>query len=375
VNLHDFISKHRDELIKRARAKVAARVAPIATTFELSNGVPLFLTQLGDILRQEAALSPPDGTAMGKTAALHGGDLLEQGYSIAQVVHDYGDICQAITELAMDLRLPIGTDDFHTMNRCLDNAIAGAVTEYTRQREVTASGAEFTRESLYASQMRHSLNTAMAAFQAVRSGRVGVSGSTTQVLDRSLREMRELIDRSESEVRLAAGTHHTERLRVAEFITEMESDATIDATNRGLQFSAERADKKLQVDVDRHLFVAAISNLLQNAFKFTRPSGHVKVRIHSAAERVSIEIEDESGGLLPGAAEAMFRPFEEQQHNPEGPGRIGLAITRKAIESDGGKVRLRDIPGQGCVFIVDMPLAVGDAPKFEPPKPRADPRG
>ena len=359
MNLHEFIAQNREELINRARAKVATRSTPLATTHELTNGVPLFLTQLGDILEREAAHAPQDRSELGKAATQHGSDLLGQGFTIAQVVHDYGDLCQSVTELALDLRLPISTDDFRTLNRCLDDAIASAVTEYARQRELHVAGVEVARQG---EELRNHLNTAMLAFQAIKSGKVGVSGSTVSVLERSLRELREVIDRTESQARLVAGMHQKERFHVADFIDEMRIDASADATNRGLSFSAERADYKLIVDVDRHLFTSAIANLLQNAFKFTRLSGHVKVRILSKNDRVSIEIEDESGGLLPGAAEAMFRPFEEQVAAGGGLGRFGLAISRKAIESDGGKITLRDIPGKGCVFIVDMPLASGDAP-------------
>jgi signal transduction histidine kinase len=357
--LRDFISKHRQELIERTRAKVALRAAPRATNDELANGVPLFLTQLSHILQQEAAQSTPNGSAMGLSASEHGRDLLDQGFSIAQVVHDYGDVCQAITELALDLRLPIGTEDFHTLNRCLDNAIANAVTEYARQREVDASDAEVKRQGFFAHELRDHLNTAMLAFQIVKSGRVGVTGSTMDVLERSLRGLRDLSDRSVSEVRLATGMHQRERLRVAEFIEEMEIDGSIHAANRGLQFSVERVDNKLLVDVDRHLFASAISNLLQNAFKFTRPAGHVWLRTHSVADRLSIEVEDECGGLLPGAAEAIFRPFEQRGSNRTGLG-LGLTISRQAIEANGGTLSLRDIPGKGCAFIVNMPLVIGD---------------
>jgi signal transduction histidine kinase len=162
-----------------------------------------------------------------------------------------------------------------------------------------------------------------------------------------------------SEVRLASGTHQKERLRVAQFIEEMEIDASIDATNRGLRFSAERVDDHLMVDVDRQLFASAISNLLQNALKFTRPSSHVWLRTRSVGDRVSIEVEDECGGLLPGTAEAIFRPFEQRGSDRAGLG-LGLVISRQAIEADGGKISLRDIPGKGCVFTVEMPLAISD---------------
>ena len=51
---------------------------------------------------------------------------------MAQVVHDYGGVCQAVTELADEMHAPITADEFRIFNRCLDDAIAEAVTEYTR---------------------------------------------------------------------------------------------------------------------------------------------------------------------------------------------------------------------------------------------------
>ena len=359
MDLHEFIKSHRQDIIARAREKVAKRSAPLPTPDELANGVPLFLTQLAAILRKESRYTPVEDGEMGKSAQEHGSDLLGQGFSIGQVVHDYGDICQAITELATDLRITVATEDFKTLNRCLDNAIAGAVTEYARQRDVDVTGAETRRQGFFAHELRNHLNTAMLAFHAVRSGRVGVTGSTIGVLERSLQGLRELIDRSVSEVRLASGTHQRERVRVSEFIEEMESVASPDAHQRGLMFSVERVDNNLMVDVDRHLFASAISNLLQNAFKFTRLSGHVWLRIRATAERVFIDVEDECGGLLPGTAEAIFRPFEQRGPDRAGLG-LGLAISRQAVEADGGKITLRDIPGKGCVFTIEMPLAVGD---------------
>lgn len=352
--LQDFISTHREEIIKRAREKVAARVAPRPTPQELERGIPLFLTQLGDVLRREI-----DGPGMGAAATQHGNDLLQQGFTIAQVVHDYGDLCQAITELAVDRSVPISTEDFQTLNACLDNAIAGAVTEYARQRDADVSDAETRRHGFLAHELRNHLNTAMLAFQAVKSGRVGVTGSTIEVLERSLRALRELVDRSVTEVRLASGTSHRERIRVSDFVGEMAIDASIDAAERGLAFTVERVDNKLEVDVDRHLFSSAISNLLQNAFKFTHLSGHVTVRTRSTSEHVAIDVEDECGGLPPGTAETMFRPFEQRGSNRGGLG-LGLSISRQAVEADGGTISVRDIPGKGCVFTVQMPLAVGD---------------
>ena len=354
--LHDFIATHRQELIERTRAKVALRAAPNATNDdELENGVPLFLTQLGNVLASEAAHSAPDGSVMDLEATAFGSELLHKGFSIAQVVHNYGDVCQAITELAVERGIAISTEDFHTLNRCLDDAIAKAVTEHARQSGADNSAADTRRHGFFTHELRNHLNTAMLAFEVVRSGRVGVTGSTVEVLGRSLRGLRELVDRSLIEVRLAAGLRQKDRLSVAKFIEEMKTDALVSARDRGISLRVESVDPELAVLVDRHLFASAISNLLQNAFKFTRLPGQVCLRALSSGDRISIEVEDGCGGLPP-AAEMMFRPFEKMGSKRGGLG-LGLAIAQQAVEADGGKLSLRDIPGRGCVFIVEMPLA------------------
>jgi hypothetical protein len=98
--LHEFILTNRDEIIGRCRAKVATRSIPPPTDAEIDHGVPLFLEQLVDALRLGLSSSPE----IGRSAVLHGHDLLRQGFTVSQVVHDYGDICQSITELAVELK-------------------------------------------------------------------------------------------------------------------------------------------------------------------------------------------------------------------------------------------------------------------------------
>src|SRR4026209_2109005 len=126
VPLYQFIATHRDEIIRRCRAKVASRTIPPPTEAEINHGVPLFLDQLVSALRS----GDTGSVAIDKSAGQHGHDLLLQGFTVSQVVHDYGDVCQTITELAIETNAPMSTTDFHTLNRCLDNAIAGAVTMY-----------------------------------------------------------------------------------------------------------------------------------------------------------------------------------------------------------------------------------------------------
>jgi hypothetical protein len=132
--LHEFLTSNREELISRCRVKVAKRSTPKATERELQFGIPVFLAQLVKILRSQGPGLDTTEAAIGmaKTAGNHGHELLLKGFTVDQVVHDYGDLCQAVTELAMETNAPITNVEFHTLNECLDNAIAGAVSEYAR---------------------------------------------------------------------------------------------------------------------------------------------------------------------------------------------------------------------------------------------------
>jgi hypothetical protein len=185
IALSDFIGKNRDELILRCRAKVATRSAPPPTKTEIDHGVPLFLDQLCEELRQ----GPSKTHEISKSAMEHGHDLLLQGFTISQVVHDYGDVCQSVTDLAVETKAPISSEDFRTMNRCLDDAIAGAVTEYAHEQEVTRYGAS--------QQLQRLTKTAITAFEALRTGRVGVGGSTGSVVLHSLMAIDAALDLAE----------------------------------------------------------------------------------------------------------------------------------------------------------------------------------
>lgn len=356
--LHEFLTLHRDEIIARTRRKVATRMAPRPTEAELEHGVPLFLDQLAATLRREQETpARPTSEEITQGALRHGAVLRKAGFTVAQVVHDYGDVCQAVTELSIELEMPISADEFKTLNRCLDEAIAQAVTEFARQRDLSVSDRETERLGFFAHELRNLLGNAMLAFEVLATGTVGIGGSTGAVLRRSLLGLRDLIDRSLASVRLEAGRQRRQRVPLAELMEEVEVAAAIDARARGLQFTVTPVEPGLAVEVDRQLIAAALANLLQNAFKFSRANGHVVLRTDgtTTAGRVRIEVEDECGGLPEGKAEGLFRPFEQRGADRTGLG-LGLAIARESVEVNGGEIRARNVPGHGCVFTIDLPL-------------------
>ena len=352
--LTEFVAANRDLIIAQTRARVAARQSANSSDLDVQNGIPIFLDQLGDALRLAESSAVIDHAALSRSASMHGGDLLRLGLTVAQVVHVYGDVCQTITALAVDQHAPISSDEFRTLNLCLDDAIAEAVTEYARLRERSLAEQGTERLGVLAHELRNLLNTAILSFESIRSGRVAANGSTAAVHGRSLLGLRDLIDRSVAAVRLEAGLEAFETMVVAEFLEEVEIAALLQATSRGVLFSMNAIDRSVTMDGDRQILSAALSNLLHNAFKFTHPHESVSLTTTWTADRVVMSVEDHCGGLPPGKADELFLPYAQRGADRSGLG-LGLSIVQKAAIAHGGGLRVEDLPGKGCVFTLDLP--------------------
>jgi hypothetical protein len=299
-----------------------------------------------------------------RSAARHGHDLLVKGFTVSQVVHDYGDVCQTITELAAKTNAPISTEDFRMLNKCLDAAIAGAVTMYARESqqarldEAKERGNE--RVGFLVHELRNLLNTAIVAFEVLKTGQVGFAGSTGAVLNRSLMGLRDLIARSLDEIRLTRAVNRT-RILVSDFIDDVAAAARLAANARGIALIVRTAHDELAIEADQQILAAVVGNLLQNAFKFTRPHSTVTLSVGASADRVIIDIQDECGGL-PGAGDAneLSPSFAQQGADRTGLG-IGLAFSRWGAEVNGGRLYARNLPERGCVFTVDLPRSLAPA--------------
>ena len=206
--MSSFLATHRDELIRMCAAKVARRPMRSATQLQLGSGIPLFLAQLQRTLEAEERHQPMESlrisgaaggdslsvSEMGVSATRHGKQLLDLGFSVDQVVHGYGDLCQALTDLAFQLDAPFAVSEFRTLNRCLDNGIASAVTAFNAQRDASRAAEKQAqaseREEALLQSLRNSLATATYAVVALELGNLPVSGSTGSILKRSLAAMR-----------------------------------------------------------------------------------------------------------------------------------------------------------------------------------------
>jgi signal transduction histidine kinase len=270
------------------------------------------------------------------------------------VVHDYGEVCQSITELAVKQHVTIEGEEFRILNLCLDDAIAEAVTEFGNQREREAAKQSVERSGIFAHELRNLIATALMSFDFILHGRASPDSKTGAILRRSLLGLRDLVDLSLVDVRLAAGAETPQVVRLSLLLADVEASARMHALARGLQFSLGATPDDVDLRCDPSILAVTLANLLQNAFKFTRQEGQVSLATRVTANRVFFDIQDECGGLPPGKTEELFRPFEQRALDRSGLG-LGLSICRKAARAMQGDIRVSNLPGQGCIFTLELP--------------------
>src|SRR5687768_11527447 len=236
-----------------------------------------------------------------------------------------------------------------------------SVTEHARITAESRSNEEFERAGHVAHETRDLLNTAILAYQSLKQGTVAINGSTGAVLGRSLLGLRDLVDSSLSEIRIDANQQRRKHVPVTSFLTDLAVAGRLHADARGLQLVVEPGDPAWAVNADAQLLASAVTNLLNNAFKFTPAGGRVVLRVRTdAKQHLLIEVEDGCGGIPPSAGDP-FQAFGVQRGGDRTGLGLGLSIARKAVRAHGGDIHIHNLPGKGCVFTIEVPLAAENA--------------
>ena len=329
--LSEFLVRHREIIERRTSEVFLARSTPTST----ASGVPLFLEHLIEILDR--------GDEVAETATEYGRRLFGRGLTASELVHGYGSVGEVVTKLAGEEGRDIATSDLEVFNRILFVAIAESVTAHERER--TGALAHELRNVLYAATM---------SLEVMKKG-IETGGWTSDALDRSLTLMGTLIDRSLAEVRLQTEAPSlAERFRLADAVDQIRETVRREVESRNLELGVE-IDRELEVEADRQFLMSVVSSLVQNALQYTQRGSRVSLRARCTDGRLVIEVEDECGGWPPGKVDEVFLPFVRGRANRPGAG-LTLSIAKRAIEEINGELRVRDLPGKGCVFSVELPV-------------------
>jgi signal transduction histidine kinase len=270
-----------------------------------------------------------------------------QGFTIEEVVRKYGILVDILLDELAATGGALDTREWQVAMHCVVERIASDARRRNEElRRQTARHVAFI-----AHELRNSLGTVGSAIVALRL--VPTDESLHGVLDRNLRRLRELVDDVLTADRVASHVDlQRERLDLAALLCEAVEDARAAGESRTVKISLE-ADTVLQVEADRRLLLS-IGNLLSNAVKFSHPGATVRVRARREVSATIVEVQDECGGLPDGNIEILFEPLVQRGEDRNGFG-LGLAIVRQAMSAHGGRVSVRNEPGEGCTFVIALP--------------------
>jgi signal transduction histidine kinase len=366
--VHQFLAANRVLILERSKSLAERRNARSTVMVNIHSALPSLLVQITLMIRaqQQAGSEPQRGgiergdtvdSLIGRSAAATGWALSEIGLPIEDIVLGYGDLCQAITELAVEFDAPFSVAQFRILNLCLDTAIANAVKAFTSARDevmVIKNTARAEETAMVAHEMRNLIHTSLLAFTALKVGNLSVSGSTGLLAERSLLRLGKLADKIMREAEDAtASPRVSSSFNLSRLIEDVKGAAKLASVVRGIKFSITPVDPKIEVHGDPELLYEAVVNLIQNALKFTKPKTTVKVRIATGSDIV-IEVCDQCGGLGAGDHHALFDPFVQHGEDRSGLG-LGLTIVKRNVERMSGTVGVVNMPGHGCAFTIRLP--------------------
>ena len=356
MTLSEFVRSHREQILACWQVEIRRHPLPSELTHgELWDSLPLILDELGGALTRHetpSEVAPPIGSVW----ETHGLDRLRSGFDVQHVVREFGILADCIIAAAERDNISAPLSAYRILMNALNAGAAASIVAYVRRRDRELEQARSKHLAFLAHELRSPLMAARAALYGLRHPTVENAPTLVGLLDRSLARLQEQIDNVLTTDRLETGLDLApEQFSVRDLVESVREETDVESRLRGIRMSTH-VPTNLNLRGERRLLQSALTNVVRNAVKFTGDGGNVQIRANSTANTVTIEVEDECGGLPAGAETVIFEPFVQRGRDRSGFG-LGLAIARQAIEAHGGRLSLQDLPGRGCIFRLELPAA------------------
>lgn len=255
------------------------------------------------------------------------------GFTVNDVVHSYGDIygdiCHAIVERALQQAMSFEVGEYRMLNRCLDNAVASAVSEFGYQRDSGAANSreigENQRLAAIGNEVRNQLGTATLAVAALKARELTMGGTTGSILERSLHSLGKLVDEM---LRAASieedGNDLLGLIPLADFMDEFKATLEQTGAAKSRRLTMSRVEHRLGIKGSRDTLQAAVAGLAQVALQITQTDDEITVHSYANGARIRIDI------VCPAAP-----PLPPSQH-------LALAVVSRMIESMQRKMTIQE---------------------------------
>ncbi|MBU3704012.1 MAG: two-component sensor histidine kinase, partial [Ilumatobacteraceae bacterium] len=135
------------------------------------------------------------------------------------------------------------------------------------------------------------------------------------------------------------------------------------AAANGVAIATEVSDSRFVVTGDRTQLLSAVSNLIDNAIKYSEPEDTVSVRLYREPGKIVIAVDDEGIGIPPADLDRIFERFyrvDKARGRGTGGTGLGLSIVRHIMANHGGEVNVASQEGEGSSFRLILPVQIGD---------------
>jgi len=355
--LADIIEARREEIVHRWSDQLFASGVPESIRREdvIDNMKP-FLDELIEGLRREQGfeqhLHTTESSAISKG---HGRQRFNLGYDLGAVIREYGTLRDVLFQIIEEAGGNTSIRELRVLSKYLINGIADAASQYGLERDAEVRRQASRHIGFLAHELRNPLSSLRLTVDVMlRKGELK-PGRMTQRLEHGLQRLSHLIDSSLVEMRMRSVPEpHREEVALEPLLQGLAAEMTEELELKSQRLGVE-VTPGLVMQADPKLLYSALSNLVRNAVKFTRAGGQLQLRAKAGGKRVTVQVEDECGGLPEGRLQSLFNPFMQIGQDRSGFG-LGLAIAKQAVEAHGGELRVHNLQGRGCVFVLDMPI-------------------
>jgi signal transduction histidine kinase len=336
-----------DRFVDRARGVGASTALPRE---EIIDSLREYIVELAtSFAEKNDAVGGDAGDAL--IARAHARHRFVRGYEIGALVREYA----ALNEVLCDVIVESGQVPLAEVRRLftlLIGSIAEAAVEYGTLRDVELRKQTAQHVAFLAHELRNPLSSAGMALALMRERGDIPPSAALNALERGLSRTAQLLDESLIGLRMRDVTEiDCSTVDMTELLHEIAKDSETDAASKELALTVDASGT---CEADRRALRSAISNLVRNAVKFSHAGGEVQLRGRVTRGRLIVEVEDSCGGLPKDALKKLFDPFVQAGMDRSGFG-LGLAIAKQVSQAHCGEIRVHDLPGKGCVFILDLP--------------------